>query len=148
MSGLLIIAHAPLASALAEVARHTYPDCAAQLQVLDVTPQMTADDVEKAARPLLELVRDPEALIMTDVFGATPCNAAQRLIDSPQLRLVAGVSVPMLWRTLCYRSQPLDDLLAKALAGGAQGVMAVAVSKPQTQAIKPGRHEQDNTQDQ
>ena len=47
-------------------------------------------------------VRNPEALILTDVFGATPCNVAQRLADGVQVKVVAGVNVPMLWRSLCY----------------------------------------------
>ena len=41
MPGLFLIAHAPLASALKAVAEHTFPDCASQLAVLDVTPDMT-----------------------------------------------------------------------------------------------------------
>jgi len=32
----------------------------------------------------LARVRTPEALIFTDVFGATPCNIAQRLGDGSQ----------------------------------------------------------------
>jgi PTS system ascorbate-specific IIA component len=76
---MLIIAHAPLASALKAVAEHTFPDCAGVLAALDVTRDMSIDDVETRARELLERVRTPEALIFTDVFGATPCNAAQRL---------------------------------------------------------------------
>ncbi len=42
----------------------------------------------------------PELLIFTDVFGATPCNIAQRLADGVRVKVVTGVNVPMLWRTL------------------------------------------------
>ena len=79
MPGLLLIAHAPLASALKAVAEHTFPNCAPQLAVLDVTPEMSADEVELAARVLLADAGHAESLILTDVFGATPCNAALRL---------------------------------------------------------------------
>ena len=60
-------------------------------------------------------------LILTDVFGATPCNVAQRLADGVQVKVVAGVNVPMLWRTLCYADEPLDALVARALAGAHAG---------------------------
>jgi len=40
MPGMLIIAHAPLASALKAVAEHTFPDCAGVLAALDVTRDM------------------------------------------------------------------------------------------------------------
>ena len=62
-------------------------------------------------------MRSPEALILTDVFGATPCNVAQRLADGVQVKVVAGVNVPMLWRSLCYADESLDALVARAVAG-------------------------------
>ena len=49
-------------------------------------------------------------------------------------RIVTGVNVPMLLRTVCYRHEPLDALVARAVAGGTQGVMQVAVTAPQNQA--------------
>ena len=137
MPGMLIIAHAPLASALKAVAEHTFPDCAGVLAALDVTRDMSIDDVETRARELLERVRTPEALIFTDVFGATPCNAAQRLGDGTLVRVIAGVNVPMLWRSLCYLGEPLDALVARAVSGASQGVMQVAQTRPQNQVQPP-----------
>jgi PTS system ascorbate-specific IIA component len=90
----------------------------------------------------LQRVRDPQALILTDVFGATPCNLALKLADGVQVRVVTGVNVPMLWRALCYRNESADDLVARAVAGATQGVMQVAVSRPQNQSVKPGEHAQ------
>jgi PTS system ascorbate-specific IIA component len=145
MPGLLIIAHAPLASSLKAVARHTFPECSRTLEVLDVGPEMPVDQVEVRARELLGRVRDPEALIFTDVFGATPCNVAQRLassVEGGQVKVVAGVNVPMLWRSLCYADESLDMLVARAMAGATQGVMQVATSRPQNQAYKPGADDQ------
>jgi len=45
MPGLLIIAHAPLASSLKAVAEHAYPDCAPQLVALDVLPNVPVEEV-------------------------------------------------------------------------------------------------------
>lgn len=134
MARLLIIAHAPLASALAQVASHTFPDCAAQLRALDVPPEMTPEEVHSRAAALLPSVESQDTLILTDVFGATPCNAAQRLADGVHVRVVAGVNVPMLWRTLCYANEPLDALVTRALAGATQGVMQASATPPQQQA--------------
>lgn len=144
MPGLLIIAHAPLASALKSVAQHTFPDCARSLEALDVTPEMGVEEIEARAREALQRVRSPEALIFTDVFGATPCNVAQRLADGVQVKVIAGVNVPMLWRSLCYAEDSLDGLVARAISGAMQGVMQVATSRPQNQAFKPGANDQDH----
>ena len=150
MAGLLIIAHAPLASSLKAVASHAFPDCGARLEVLDVAPDMSPEQIENQARELLERVRGPEALIFTDVFGATPCNGVMRLVDGQSVRAVAGVNVPMLWRTLCYQSDTLDRLVERATAGAAQGVMHVTqpprLHQSQPPHAKP--HDQDEHRDQ
>ena len=127
MPNLLVIAHAPLASALRQVAEHTFPDCARTLTVLDVLPGMCADDVEAAARGLMASsgsASSPGWLVLTDVFGATPCNGAQRLAGEA-VQVLSGVSVPMLWRTLCYAWQKsLTELAQCAVKGAASGVIA------------------------
>ena len=143
MPGLMIIAHAPFASSLKAVAEHTFPDCSPVLEALDVPPDMPIEEVEGRAREMLARVRSPEALIFTDVFGATPCNVAQRLADGTQVRVIAGVNVPMLWRSLCYANESLDALVARAMVGAKEGVMQVTTSKPQNQSIKPGGNDQD-----
>ena len=85
MPHLLVIAHAPLASALRQVAEHTFPDCAPTLAVLDVHPGMCAEDVETAARRLMAESVHPDWLVMTDAFGATPSNGALRLAGEPMV---------------------------------------------------------------
>lgn len=142
MAGLFIIAHAPLASAFEAAGRHAFPEAMARVVVLDVTPQLTPEEIEAQARVLLEQALSAssrrEALILTDVFGATPSNMAQRLADGVRVKIVTGVNVPMLWRTINYADEPLDMLVARALAGATQGVMQVAPARPQNQARKPG----------
>ncbi len=152
MAGLLIIAHAPLASALKLAAQHCFPDAALTLQVLDVPPNLPPDEVQAQARLLLALAQegDPlgEALVLTDVFGATPCNAVQGLADGVHVKVVTGVNVPMLWRTLNYASQPLDMLTNVAMAGGTHGVMQIASSRPQNQVSQATNNDQDHRQHQ
>lgn len=132
MPGLLLIAHAPLATALQAVARHTFPDCSRQLEVLDVTPEMSIDEVIEAARALIARMGQAETLILTDVFGATPSNAASCLVDDIHVCLLTGVNVPMLWRALCYSNEPLEQLIQLANSGGVQGIASVAARDTST----------------
>jgi len=99
MAGLLIIAHAPLATALQAVAGHVFPTEPA-VAAIDVAADAAPEQVEQVARAALASVADPDALVLTDVFGATPCNVAMRLADGHHVRVVAGVNVPMLWRAV------------------------------------------------
>ncbi len=138
MTLFVIVAHAPLATALASVASHVYAECAGDLVALDVQPQQGVDEVERRLRALLA---GRPALVMVDTFGATPCNAAQRVAQDERVRVVAGVNVPMLWRTLCYRDQSLDEIMRKALEGAARGVMPVpGAVPPQNQSPSSGRN--------
>lgn len=141
MTGLFIIAHSPLASALREAAMHAFPEAAQGIGVYDVPSGDATEAYEaEAARRLADL-GTIETLVLTDVFGATPCNVAKRLAELPGVRVVAGVNVPMLWRALNYRQKSLDEMVTLALAGASQGVMQVAVSRPQNQAQKPASHD-------
>ena len=134
MNGIFIIAHAPLASALRQCAVHVYPDCAAGVVAFDVQPDMPPEETLARARTAFSQLGSPSALVLVDVFGATPCNIAQKLVDGNPSKLLTGVNLPMLLRTVCYQSEPLEALVARALAGGTQGVMQVAITAPQNQA--------------
>jgi len=148
MTGLLIVAHAPLASALKAVAEHAFPDCASQLGALDVLPTMPIEEVEALGRAMLSEQAAPELLILTDVFGASPSNVAQRLADGVHVKVVSGFNVPMLWRTLCYTHESLDALVARALAGASQGVLQVATARPQLQHAKARGNAENDSKDQ
>lgn len=143
MPRLLVIAHAPLASALREVAAHIFPDHAAAMAVCDVAAEQSVEEVEGAVLEQLAAFPDTEWLVLTDVFGATPCNVARRVGERPGTRVLAGVNVPMLWRALGHLHEPLEKVTALAAAGASQGVMQLASARPQNQAQKPASHDPD-----
>jgi PTS system ascorbate-specific IIA component len=114
-----------------------FPDCEQVIVALDVLPNVSPEETLAAARITLDQqLRAPrsQVLVLADVFGATPCNVAQKLVDGVRSRLVAGVNLPMLLRAVTYRHEPLDTLVQRALTGGTAGVMQVAVAAPQNQA--------------
>jgi PTS system ascorbate-specific IIA component len=113
-----------------------YPESASGVLALDVQPNESTETTRLAALALLEQLHAPYTLVLTDVFGATPCNVAQKVVDGIHAKLVAGVNLPMLLRTVNYRQESLDVLVARALSGGTQCIMQVAVSAPQNQTRK------------
>lgn len=135
MTQVVLVAHAPLASALMSVAAHIYPGCASMLQALDVEPDISPDETEARLRQMIRWHESDGVLFMVDTFGATPCNVAQRLADGSRIRVVSGVNVPMLWRTLCYGDEPVEALVARAISGATQGIMHVAAPRPQNQSV-------------
>jgi PTS system mannose-specific IIA component len=137
MNAILLIAHAPLANALRQCALHVFPDCGTTVMAIDVQPNLSPEETLASARIALEqLGRTPGTqgvLVLTDIFGATPSNVAQKLVDGLSSRLITGVNLPMLLRSVSYRHEPLETLVSRAVIGGTQGVMQVAIAAPQNQ---------------
>ncbi len=141
MSRLFIIAHAPLASAMKALAEHAFADTADVLKAFDVPD---GDDIEAylahAAR-ILDSLPSGDTLLLTDIFGATPCNLARQLAEERGLHVLTGLNLPMLWRLLNYRARPTEELVALALAGATQGVMQLKVTPKSHQPPRPDRHD-------
>lgn len=153
MVGILLIAHAPLAGALAAAAAHVYA-CAPQrageqIRVFDVLPDSEpADNVAHARALLREVDLGSGTLVLTDAFGASPGNVAAQLAEPGRATVIAGVNLPMLLRALCYRDGTLAEAAEKALAGGTQGVVQVASTAVQHQGSRPQTDDLARLQDQ
>lgn len=141
-TGILIVAHSPLASALRQCVLHVFPDAEASVVAFDIGPDAALEAGLAGVRVAMAQLAEPQMLVLTDVFGATPCNVAQKIVDGARSRLIAGVNLPMLLRAVTYRRETLDVLVARAMAGGTQGVMQVATAAPQNQAKK--KNDQDH----
>jgi mannose PTS system EIIA component len=137
MNAILLIAHAPLANALRQCALHVFPDCGSTVMAIDVQPNLSPDETLATARIALEQLSRGQGikgvLVLTDIFGATPSNVAQKLVDGVSTRLITGVNLPMLLRSVSYRHESLDTLVSRAVVGGTQGVMQVNITAPQNQ---------------
>ncbi len=126
MAGIFIIAHAPLASALIACLSHIYGALPARTGALDITPEHESSQWLEIARiELLRLIDANGALVLTDLFGATPSNIAVQLAAIPQVRVLAGVNLPMLVRAVNYRAEPLASLADKTLAGGVNSIQHI-----------------------
>ncbi|WP_206954703.1 PTS sugar transporter subunit IIA [Trinickia acidisoli] len=138
MAGILIIAHAPLASALKECVAHIYGGLPARIGAIDVLPDSDPTQVVALAHSEIERLREENGmLVLTDIFGATPANIASRLATLPGVRVLAGVNLPMLVRGVCYRTCELDALVDKALAGATKGMHLIGPLVAPDQAGKP-----------
>jgi mannose PTS system EIIA component len=130
MAGILIIAHAPLASALQEFTRHVYGEVPDRLKALDVMAHEDAKlTLERAVEAAQSIISDKGLLVLTDIMGATPANVSSRLAHMPgfegRVRVIAGVNLPMLMRAIAYRAEPLDSSTQKAMHGGQQGIIPI-----------------------
>ena len=123
--GLLLLTHETMGGALVNAARHVLGRLPLTLDVMEIPasccdPENTARDASRRAKALDQ---GDGVLVLTDLYGATPCNVAHQL---PQLGVhmhsVSGLNLPMLLRVLNYPEQSLDELAQTAARGGRGGI--------------------------
>lgn len=123
MIGLFLITHGSLGESLIQCACHVLGKRPPQIVQLGLAAQDDPLLALPLAREMLGLVDKGEgALILTDIYGATPANVALQLLDPGRIAGVAGVNLPMLLRALTYRERGMVVLLDKAVGGGRDGV--------------------------
>jgi PTS system ascorbate-specific IIA component len=130
MVGILIIAHGTLGESLIHCASHVMGSRPPYLMQIGVSmrddPQLVLPQAIKLAR---SLDQGGGVLVLSDVYGATPCNIASKLLIPGKIEGVAGVNLPMLVRALTYRKEPLRTVVAKAISGGIEGVMQIPAAQ-------------------
>jgi PTS system ascorbate-specific IIA component len=122
--GLLIITHDHLGDVLLRTARSMLGLCPLQTAQLAVSQRCDPDEMLAEAEALmLEVDQGDGVLVLTDMFGSTPSNIAVRVADRSDAVVIAGVNLPMLVRVLNYAGLSLQELAAKALSGGHDGIV-------------------------
>lgn len=124
MIGLLLVTHSSYGESLIQCACHVLNNRPPQLMQLGVALQDDPLDLLPLAQTLLRMVDHGEgALVLTDLYGATPSNIAMKLLQPGRVEGLSGVNLPMLLRALTYRERGMDTLLTRATAGGRDGIV-------------------------
>lgn len=125
MIGILIITHGSLGESLMECASHMLGKTPPQLASLAVSSKDDPGSILPKALELLAQVNSGEGvLVLSDMYGATPCNIVTKILQPDVVEGVAGVNLPMLVRVMTYRNETLPILVEKALSGGREGVVS------------------------
>ena len=124
MIGVLIVAHDTLGDSLIKAVTHVLGVRPAQFESFAVK---ATDDplalLPKARLAVAALDTGDGVLVFSDIYGATPCNLAVKLLEPGRVEGIAGVNLPMLVRAFTYRMRGMDTLLKKAVSGGCEGVL-------------------------
>jgi len=124
MIGVLVISHGAIGETLLSSAEAILGLKQAQVAALGVSRNDDPDTVLARARELAaRLDEGSGVLVLTDMFGATPCNVASRLLADGRVEGVSGLSLPMLVRVLAGRNGSLPAAVQRALSGGVEGVV-------------------------
>ena len=126
MIGILLVTHNGLGDSLVDCVRHVMGSVPPNLKALSVLADDDPQLKEDEARALIaQLDTGDGVLLLSDLFGATPCNIMRRLCVPGQTEGIAGVNLPMLLRAVCYNTGPLAEVARKALDGGRDCIVAI-----------------------
>ena len=123
--GVLIIAHGEIGNNLLQTARSMFGgETPLQCESLTITPTCEPDLLINEGNAIVQsLDSGSGVLVLTDIFGSTPSNIANKLNNNLAIKVIAGVNLPMLIRILNYSNLELAELTEKALSGGHDGIV-------------------------
>jgi len=121
---VLIISHSAIGSAMQEAIKTTFDQqLPLTLTAVEIDPDTDPDSLlPKLEHLLFNIDHGDGVLILTDLYGSTPCNIARKLSQRTNTQIVTGLNLPMLLRVMNYPDLSLDELAEKAITGGQNGI--------------------------
>jgi PTS system ascorbate-specific IIA component len=124
--GILIISHNGIGPALLGTATLMLNGCPLQTKLLTASRDCDPDQLSEDAVEQLEALDTGEGvLVLTDLYGSTPCNIAQKLTSQKHIHVVSGLNLSMLIRVFNYPQLTLEELSEKAVSGGRDGISKI-----------------------
>jgi PTS system ascorbate-specific IIA component len=122
--GLLLVTHGKLGHFLLETMSDMIGALPLSSDVLEVRRVQATDVLLLQGRRMIErLDHGAGVLLLTDAFGSTPSNIANRLAEAPATAVVAGINLPMLVKIFNYPRLDLAAMARAAVEGGQRGVV-------------------------
>ena len=126
MISILLITHGELGKSLIECATHVLGNKPLFLESLSIENDCTHESMFRQISERINLLDQGDGvLILTDIFGATPCNIITKIIKPGKVSAIAGVNLSMLIRTISYRNESFDSLISKAIQGAQDGIIHI-----------------------
>jgi PTS system ascorbate-specific IIA component len=130
MISILLITHGELGKSLIECATHVLGNKPLFLESLSIENDCTHESMFKQISERINLLDQGDGvLILTDIFGATPCNIITKIIKPGKVSAIAGVNLSMLIRTISYRNESFDSLISKAIQGAQDGIIHIQANQ-------------------
>lgn len=122
--GVLLLTHESMGNALVAAARHVLGHLPLPIEVQEIGANADPDQaLHEATTRARHLDSGDGILVLSDLYGATPCNIARRLPEfGIHMHCVSGLNLPMLLRVMNYAEQSLDQLAETAAYGGRGGI--------------------------
>lgn len=132
MIGKLILTHGALAKELLAAAQ-VISGRLNGIEALALDWNDTFDEARAKVRTAIaRLDTGDGVLILTDMYGGTPCNVAGTFLQQGKVEILTGVNLPMVLRLACQAEEPrgLDDLARRLQNKGQRSLCLVSEMQP------------------
>lgn len=111
--GLIIAAHKPIAGAFREATLQIMKEVPDFIAV-DIDSDASAEALQKQLSEAWDSLEAEERVVILDIEGATPCNVMRGYCETHPCLFLVPLSLPLLFKMICYRSLSLKELEQKA----------------------------------
>lgn len=127
---LVLASHGGLAEGMLDTLRMILGELPCDAEAFSLLPGESPSEIAETVRKECTAEPDTEFLLVTDVFGASVCTALCGLVVESNVRLFAGMSLPMLLTLLTETSCPIsDEEIEGTLSAARDGARAIGVGQ-------------------
>ena len=140
MIGILILSHGRFADELLAAARTISGDLPPSFESLSLDWSDGFEQAQEKIRTTLgRLDTGDGVLVLTDMFGGTPCNVALTFLEPGRVEIVTGVNLPMVVRLGCLVQQEmsLSEVARWLQEKGRRSVCVASELKPAAPTTAP-----------
>ena len=119
MIGIVIVTHGGLASEMVAAMQHIVGP-QTQVKTICIGPN---DDIDQRRNEISDAITSTDSgegvVVVTDMFGGTPCNLALSHLKPGKVEVLAGANLPSLIKLVEVRhKRPLDEAVKEAIEAG------------------------------
>ena len=111
MIGILLVTHGDIGKALLNCAAHILDSSPFSVDCLSINSNKNLETYSNIiSKKIKDLDTGNGVLIMTDIYGATPCNLLNKFIMKNKVEVITGINLPMLIKAISDRKDNLSFL--------------------------------------
>jgi mannose PTS system EIIA component len=119
MIGIVLVTHGQLAKEFRAALEHVVGP-QDRIETISIGPE---DDIERRRNDIMAAVARVNdgsgVIVLTDMFGGTPCNLAISILETGKVEVIAGANLPMLIKLARVRAEaPLAEAVQAAYEAG------------------------------
>ena len=111
MIGILLVTHGDIGKSLIDCAANILDDHLISVESISINSNKNLNKYSNIISQKIEgLDSGNGVLIMTDIYGATPCNLLNKFIMKNKVEVITGINLPMLIKAISDRKDNLSLL--------------------------------------